>query len=31
MAQLIIDNKEYGIHAFVVQMRSLENHQPVPG
>ncbi|CAF0957540.1 unnamed protein product [Brachionus calyciflorus] len=31
MAKLIIDNKEHGIHAFVVQLRSLENHRPVPG
>lgn len=31
MAKLIIDGKEYGIHAFVVQLRSLQNHRVVPG
>jgi acyl-CoA oxidase len=31
MAKLIIDGKEHGIHAFVIQLRSLENHQAVPG
>lgn len=31
MAKLVIDDKEYGIHAFVVPLRSLENHKVVPG
>ena len=31
MAKLIIDGKEHGIHAFVVQLRSLDNHAPLPG
>jgi len=29
-AQLIIDKKEYGVHAFIVQIRD-ENHKPLPG
>eukprot|EP01120_Amphizonella_sp_Union-15-10_P016186 TRINITY_DN8453_c0_g1_i1.p1 TRINITY_DN8453_c0_g1~~TRINITY_DN8453_c0_g1_i1.p1 ORF type:complete len:652 (-),score=118.79 TRINITY_DN8453_c0_g1_i1:70-2025(-) len=31
IARLIIDSKEYGIHSFVVQLRSLEDHKPLPG
>jgi len=31
MAQLIIDGVYRGINGFVVQLRSLENHKPVPG
>jgi hypothetical protein len=31
MAKLIIDGKEHGIHAFIVQLRSLENHKVIPG
>ena len=31
MCKLMIDGKEYGIHAFIVQLRSLENHRVVPG
>lgn len=31
MCKLMIDDKEYGIHAFIVQLRSLENHRVVPG
>ena len=31
MAKLIIDQNDHGIHAFVVQLRSLKNHSPVPG
>jgi acyl-CoA oxidase len=31
MAKLIVDNKEHGIHAFVVQLRSLVDHKPVEG
>ena len=31
MARLIIDGKDYGIQAFLVQIRSRETHQPLPG
>uniref|UniRef100_A0A7S4IFR4 Acyl-coenzyme A oxidase n=1 Tax=Vannella robusta TaxID=1487602 RepID=A0A7S4IFR4_9EUKA len=31
MARLIIDDKDYGVHAFYVQLRSLEDHMPLPG
>lgn len=31
MAKLIIDCQEHGIHAFVVQLRSLETHKLMPG
>ena len=31
MAKLIIDDKEYGIHAFVIQLRSLKDHSVLPG
>ncbi|OAL30944.1 hypothetical protein AYO20_08529 [Fonsecaea nubica] len=31
MAQLFIDGKSYGPHPFVVQVRDLETHQPLPG
>eukprot|EP00475_Leptophrys_vorax_P021923 TRINITY_DN2979_c0_g1_i2.p1 TRINITY_DN2979_c0_g1~~TRINITY_DN2979_c0_g1_i2.p1 ORF type:complete len:685 (-),score=208.09 TRINITY_DN2979_c0_g1_i2:62-1846(-) len=31
MAQLIIKGKDYGLHAFIVQVRSRENHMPLPG
>lgn len=30
-ARLIINTKDYGIHPFIIQIRSLENHQPLPG
>eukprot|EP01129_Flabellula_baltica_P013645 TRINITY_DN6379_c0_g1_i1.p1 TRINITY_DN6379_c0_g1~~TRINITY_DN6379_c0_g1_i1.p1 ORF type:complete len:687 (+),score=125.36 TRINITY_DN6379_c0_g1_i1:17-2077(+) len=30
-ANLIIDGKSYGIHSFLVQIRSLENHNSLPG
>lgn len=30
MAHLIIDGKDYGLHAFVVQLRSLNDHKVVP-
>eukprot|EP00249_Psilotum_nudum_P020477 c27721_g2_i1 orf=399-2420(+) len=30
-ARLITDNHDYGVHAFIVQIRSLEDHQPLPG
>lgn len=31
MAKLIVNQKDCGIHAFIVQLRSLETHRPVPG
>src|SRR3990167_9101199 len=31
MAQLIIGDKIYGVHPFVVQLRSLEDHTSLPG
>nr|AWK67839.1 ACOX [Dunaliella tertiolecta] len=31
MARLFIDGKDYGPHAFVVQVRSLQDHLPLPG
>lgn len=31
MAKLIIDQKDYGVQAFVVQLRSLENHRLLKG
>ena len=31
MAKLIIEEKEHGIHAFLVQLRSLKDHSVVPG
>lgn len=30
-ARLITDGRDYGVHAFLVQIRSLENHQPLAG
>ncbi|KAL6585814.1 acyl-coenzyme A oxidase [Orobanche minor] len=30
-ARLIIDGKDHGIHGFIVQLRSLEDHRPLPG
>ncbi|EPS60529.1 hypothetical protein M569_14274, partial [Genlisea aurea] len=30
-ARLIIDGKTYGINGFIVQLRSLEDHTPLPG
>lgn len=30
-AALLIDGKNYGIHPFMVQIRSLEDHTPLPG
>ncbi|MCO5610366.1 hypothetical protein L7F22_064602 [Adiantum nelumboides] len=30
-ARLLIDGKDYGVHAFIVQVRSLEDHQPLSG
>ena len=31
MAQLISNGKNYGPHAFVVQVRDLKTHKPLPG
>ena len=31
MARLIISNMDYGVHAFLVQIRSLENYSNLPG
>ncbi|KAL2632344.1 hypothetical protein R1flu_017030 [Riccia fluitans] len=30
-ARLITDGKDYGVHAFIAQIRSLEDHEPLPG
>lgn len=30
-ARLIVDNKDYGVHSFVVQLRDIKTHQPLPG
>jgi alkylation response protein AidB-like acyl-CoA dehydrogenase len=30
-ARLITEGKDYGIHGFIVQLRSLEDHSPLPG
>lgn len=30
-ARLLTDGQDYGVHAFIVQIRSLEDHQPLPG
>lgn len=30
-ARLITDGKDYGIHGFIVQLRSLDDHSPLPG
>ena len=31
MAQLYTGGKSYGIHAFLVQIRDVNTHQPLPG
>lgn len=31
VAQLYINGKNYGIHPFIVQIRDLETHKPLPG
>ena len=31
MARLVIHGKDYGPHPFCVQIRSLEDHRPLPG
>ncbi|KAK4389543.1 Peroxisomal acyl-coenzyme A oxidase 1 [Sesamum angolense] len=30
-ARLITDGKDHGVHGFIVQLRSLEDHRPLPG
>ncbi|KAL2903035.1 Peroxisomal acyl-coenzyme A oxidase 1 [Bienertia sinuspersici] len=30
-ARLMIDGKEHGVHGFIVQLRSLDDHLPLPG
>ncbi|XP_010540819.1 PREDICTED: peroxisomal acyl-coenzyme A oxidase 1-like [Tarenaya hassleriana] len=30
-ARLITDGEDYGIHGFIVQLRSLDDHSPLPG
>jgi alkylation response protein AidB-like acyl-CoA dehydrogenase len=31
MAKLVINGKEHGVHAFLVQLRSLDDHTLIPG
>jgi acyl-CoA oxidase len=31
MAQLVLDGKSHGPHAFIVQIRDLKTHKPLPG
>ena len=31
MARLITKGKDYGMHPFIVQLRSLKDHTPLPG
>lgn len=31
MAHLIIDGKNHGMHAFMVQLRDTDTHEPMPG
>jgi acyl-CoA oxidase len=31
MAQLITQGKQRGVHAFLVQIRDMDNHKPLPG
>ncbi|XP_060576845.1 peroxisomal acyl-coenzyme A oxidase 1-like [Ruditapes philippinarum] len=31
LAQLIIDGKNHGMHPFMLQLRSLDDHMPIPG
>jgi len=31
IARMIIDGRDYGIHAFIMQIRSLEDFKPLPG
>ncbi|XP_042050831.1 peroxisomal acyl-coenzyme A oxidase 1-like [Salvia splendens] len=30
-ARLITDGKDHGVHGFIVQLRSMEDHKPLPG
>ena len=31
MALLYTNGQNHGMHGFIVQLRSMENHQPLPG
>lgn len=31
MARLLISNRDYGVHPFIMQLRSLDNWKPLPG
>ena len=31
MARLFLHGKDYGPHPFIIQLRSLETHHPLPG
>ena len=31
LAQLVINNNNHGMHPFMVQLRSLDDHTPMPG
>jgi acyl-CoA oxidase len=31
MARLILDGRDHGPHAFITQLRDLEDHRPMPG
>lgn len=31
MARLIIDKKDYGVHSFIMQIRSISDFTPLPG
>lgn len=31
LSQLVIDGKNYGMHPFMLQLRSLDDHMPMPG
>ena len=30
-ARLLTDGRDYGVHGFIVQLRSLDDHLPLPG
>ena len=31
LATLVIDGKKHGMHPFLTQLRSMEDHKPLPG
>jgi acyl-CoA oxidase len=31
MARMIIDGEDHGVHAFIIQLRSMEDFKPIPG